>query len=67
MSSPLVFDLVKDTLKKRVLLEIVEKVRERAKAGSLDPMQRVGINGTDCYLVDGPSGIFLTVRPSVAL
>ena len=61
------FDLVKDTLKKRVLLEIVAKVRERAKDGSLDPLQRIRINGSECYLVDGTGNIFLTLKPSAAM
>ncbi len=67
MSSPLVFDLVKDTLKKRVLLEIVGKVRERAQAESLDSIQQLRINGMDCYLIDGSSTIWLRQKPSDAM
>ncbi len=59
ISSPLVFDLVKETLKKRIIWEIISSIYERAKYLKLDYLQKLSINWTSCWCIDNGNDICL--------
>jgi len=52
ISSLLVHDFVKDSLKKKVIWEIVSTIYERAKYLKLDYLQKLSINWISCWCID---------------
>lgn len=59
LSSPLIFKMVKQTLKKKVIWEIIITIFEKAKNIRLDYLQKLSINGTKCWVIDNGSDICL--------
>lgn len=59
ISSPLIFNLVKENLKKKVIWEIISTIYERAKYLKLDYLQKLSINWTSCWCIDNGNDICL--------
>jgi hypothetical protein len=59
LSSPLIFRMVRESLKKKVIGEIINTLYERAKSTRLDYLQKLKINGTECWVIDNGNDICL--------
>lgn len=59
LSSPLVFGLVKENLKRKVIREILSIIQTKAIEQELSYTQKFSFNSTDCVVVDNGEDICL--------
>lgn len=65
LSSPLVFNLVEQNLKKKVVLDIIATLRTQSDHQELSHTQKLSINGTDCLIIDKGDSISVMITSEV--